>query len=67
METNESNPSFFESMPRRAVAWGSIVAGTLGQVLAVNAALSDEYIGAGVCLTASVLAFGVMAYAFLRR
>ncbi len=67
MGTIESTPSFLEAMSRRVVAWGSIVAGSLGLVLAVNAALSDEYIGAGVCLAASALAFGVMAYAFLRR
>ncbi len=67
METIESSPSFLEEMSRRVVAWGSIVTGSLGLVLAVNAALSDEYIGAGVCLAASALAFGVMAYAFLRR
>lgn len=67
MGTIESTPSFLEAMSRRVVAWGSIVTGSLGLVLAVNAALSDEYIGAGVCLAASALAFGVMAYAFLRR
>ena len=67
MGTIESSPSFLEAMSRRAVAWGSFVTGSLGLVLAVNAALSDEYIGAGVCLAASALAFGVMAYAFLRR
>ena len=67
MGTIESSTSFLESMSRRVVAVGSVVAGSLGLVLAVNAALSDEYIGAGVCLAASALAFGVLAYAFLRR
>ena len=67
METIESSPSFLEKMSRRVVAWGSIVGGSLGLVLAVNAALSDDYTGAGVCLAASALAFAVMAYAFLRR
>ncbi len=67
METTESNPSFWDSMPRRVVAWGSIFTGFLGLILAVNASLSDDFIGAGACLAASALAFGVMAYAFLRR
>ena len=67
MGTIESTPSFLEAMSRRVVAWGNATVGFLGLVLAVNAALSDEYIGAGVCLAASALAFGVMAYAFLRR
>ena len=67
METNKINNSFLESMARRVVAWGSTAAGILGLVLAVNAALDGEYVGAGACLAASALAYGVVAYAFLRR
>ena len=67
METKETSPAFLESMAKRVVAWGCTAVGFLGLVLAVNAALSDEYIGAGVSLVASALAFAVMAYAFLRR
>ncbi len=67
METNEVSQPFLDSMARRVVAWGSTTVGFLGLVLAVNASLSDEYVGAGACLAASALAFGVYAYAFLRR
>ncbi len=52
---------------RRMVFWGSTIVGILGIVLAVNAALSDEYTGAGACLAASALALGIIGYTFVRR
>ncbi len=67
METNEISRTFLESMARRVVAWGCTTVGFLGLILAVNAAFSSEYVGAGTILAASALAFGVYAYAFLRR
>ena len=67
METNQHSRPFVESMARRVVSWGPTITGFLGLILAVNAALGDQFIGAGACLAASALAFGVVAYAFLRR
>ena len=66
MGTNET-PDFLTSMARRMVSWGSAVTAFGGWVFAINAALDNEYIGSGVCLAASALAFGVIAYAFLRK
>ena len=67
MERNSTNQTLLESMARRVAFWGPTVAGFLGWILAINAALSDEYIGTGVCLLASALAFGVIGYTFLRK
>ena len=52
---------------RRLTFWGSTIVAVLGVVLAINASLSDEYTGAGVCLAASALAIGVISYTFMRR
>ena len=65
-ETVEAG-GFLTGMARRTALWGSTIVGFLGIVLALNAGLSDEYTGAGVCLGASALAFGVVAYVSLRR
>ncbi len=43
-------------MARRVVFWSSFIAGWLGVIKAINAGLSNQYIGAGVCLVASALA-----------
>ena len=51
----------------RVVFWGSIAIWVLGIVLAINASLSDEYVGAGACLAASALALGILGYNFIRR
>ena len=40
----------------RVLLGGSKAIWVLGIVLAINASLSDEYIGAGACLAASALA-----------
>jgi hypothetical protein len=58
---------FMPAMAFRMAIWGPTIVGILGVVLALNAALSDEYTGAGACLVASALAFGVLAYLSLRR
>ena len=42
----------------RISIWGSAIVGFLGIVLAVNASLGGEYVGAGACLLAAALAFG---------
>ena len=66
MGTNET-PEFLGSMARRMAFGGSAVTAFGGWVFAINAALDNQYIGSGVCLAASALAFGVVAYAFLRK
>ena len=49
----------------RIASWGLTITGFLGWVLAINAALSGHYAGAGMCLAASGVAFG--AVRFTRR
>ena len=66
METAEAG-GFMTAAATRIVSWGSTIVGILGIVLALNAALSDEYTGAGACLAASALAFGIIGYTFRRR
>ena len=58
---------FMTAAATRMVFWGSTIVGILGIVLALNAALSDEYVGAGACLAASALALGIIGYTFVRR
>lgn len=58
---------FTTAAARRTAFWGPAIVGFLGVVLALNAGLSDQYTGAGACLVASALAFGVVAYVSLRR
>jgi hypothetical protein len=66
METDQTN-DFLASMSRRVAVWGATFAGLLGLLVAINAALSDEYVGAGVCLVASALSFAVVGNAFARK
>ena len=66
METGEPG-GFMTGMARRTAIWGPTIVGFLGVVLALNAAYSDEYTGAGVCLVASALAFGVVGFVSVRR
>ena len=63
----KARTDFLASSAARVAFWGGTAAGFLGLVLAINASLSDEYVGAGVCLIASALAFGVTGLAFSRR
>ena len=58
---------FMTAATRRLAILGSIVAGVLGIVLALNAPLESQYTGAGVCLAATVMASGVAAYISQRR
>ncbi len=41
----------------RLSLWGSAIVGFLAIVVAINATMSGEYVGAGVCLAAAALAF----------
>ena len=66
MEANTDQQSFINAMARRVTIWGPIIAAILGLIAAINAMLIDEYVGAGVCLIASALAIGVLAYASRR-
>jgi len=45
---------------RRFAVVGLPSTGVLGIILALNSALSSDFIGAGVCLAASALAFGLL-------
>ena len=66
MQSSERS-DFLVSVARRVALWGPIIVGFIGVVVALNAALTDEYVGAGVSLAASALAFGVVRYNFLRE
>ncbi len=66
METAEAD-GFMTAAARRMAFWGSAIVGILGIVLALNAALSDEYTGAGACLAASALALGIIGYIFAHK
>lgn len=59
--TPDPRPS---AMVRRLALWGPAIVGFGGLVLAINASLSDQYAGAGVCLIASALAFASIAHTF---
>ncbi|MFQ5968379.1 MAG: hypothetical protein ACE5MI_12350 [Acidimicrobiia bacterium] len=65
-ETSEAS-EFWTAAARRIALWGSTIVAILGIVLALNAALSDEYTGAAACLAASALALGIIGYTFGRR
>ncbi len=41
----------------RLCLWGSTIVGFLGIIIAINATMSGEYFGAGICLAAAALAF----------
>ncbi len=45
------------SAAERLTLWGSTIVGFLGIIVAINATLGGEYVGAGVCLAAAALAF----------
>ena len=67
MENEKTDRPFLQSMARRVTARGGAITAFVGLIMAVNAALSDQYTGAGVCLVASALAFGAVGHAFMRR
>jgi hypothetical protein len=61
-------PKFSEvSVEKRASLWGSVIVGFLGIILAINASLDSQFIGAGVSLIASAMAFGFIGLIFLRK
>ena len=67
MNVDNANQPFTVSMASRVALWGPTIVGFLGPVLAIAAAQSSDYTGAGLCLAASAFAFGVVGYIFLRR
>ncbi len=58
---------FFASEAPRIAFWGSTLVGFAGLILAINAALDDEYVGAGTLLIASAVAFGAIGYVSGRK
>ena len=55
------------SMAARVAFWGSTIAGFAGIILAINAALDDQFTGAGLLILGSAVAFGAIGYNFYRR
>jgi uncharacterized membrane protein YdcZ (DUF606 family) len=49
-------------MLKRSAIWGSLITGFVGWIFAINSMLGANEIGAGLCLFASALAFGVIAF-----
>ncbi len=62
MVTRESGGGFFASSAPRVAFWGCTIVGFAGLIPAVNAVLDDEYVGAGLLLLASAVAFGAIGY-----
>ncbi len=65
--TQESSSGFFASSAPRVAFWGSTIVGFAGLILAVNAGLDSEYVGAGLLLIASAVAFGAVGYNSSRK
>ena len=63
----EHSDDFQTSMARRVALFGSLAVGIISIVFALNAGLDSEYTGAGLNLTASAIAFGVIGITFVRR
>ena len=61
----EKKPNRFDNILGLVVIAG-LITGFIGLVAAVLAIFAGESIGAGVCLAAAALAFGLLANAFLR-
>jgi hypothetical protein len=51
-----------KEMIKRSAIWGSLITGFVSWIFAINSMLGGEEIGAGICLFASALAFGVLAF-----
>jgi hypothetical protein len=62
----EKKPARSENLLGIVVIFG-LITGFAGLLAAVAAFFSAEWVGAGVCLVASALAFGLLANAFLRN
>ncbi|HAL48330.1 MAG: hypothetical protein FI707_15755 [SAR202 cluster bacterium] len=54
------------SMIRRIVIWNLTIVAFGSIILAITAAGSGEYVGAGICLLASVAAPAALGWIFLR-
>jgi len=54
-------------MLKRSAIWGSLITGFAGWVFAINSMLGGEEIGAGLCLFASAIAFGVIAFLAIKQ
>jgi hypothetical protein len=52
---------------KRVTLWGSVLVGFLGLILSINASLDSQFIGAGLLLIASALAFGFVDFCFLEE
>jgi hypothetical protein len=52
---------------KRVAVWGSVIVGFLGIILAINAALDSQLIGAGVLLVASAMSFGFIGFVFVKK
>ncbi len=60
--TREGDSGFLASSAPRTGFWGCTIVGFAGLILAVNAGLDSEYVGAGLLLIASAVAFGAVGY-----
>ena len=56
-----------KEMIKRSAIWGSLITGFIGWVFAINSMLGGEEIGAGLCLFASAIAFGVIALLAIKQ
>ena len=56
-----------KEMSKRSAIWGSLITGFAGWVFAINSMLGGEEIGAGLCLFASAIAFGVIAFLAIKQ
>jgi hypothetical protein len=52
---------------KRVTLWGSVLVGFLGLILSINASLDSQFVGAGLLLIASALAFGFVGFVFLKK
>ena len=56
-----------KEMLKRSAIWGSLITGFVGWIFAINSMLGGEEIGAGLCLFASAIAFGVIALLAIKQ
>ena len=54
-------------MAWRVAFWGSVIVGFIGIILVINASLDSEWVGAGLLLLASAVAFGAIGYVFVKK
>jgi len=63
----ENKISWEDIVEKRVTFWGSVLVGFLGLLLSINASLDSQFIGAGLLLIASALAFGFVGFVFLKK